>query len=258
MNTSAQQIEANRRNAQLSTGPRTTAGKAASAANSTKSGLFATHLSVRPNEAAEYEEMRDRLLLQLRPHRALEESLALQIVNANWRLRRCDLAESAIPVLHNEANPGEEIHDFNNPAQRAIERARTSAENTIRRTTKDLKELQAERWRRATLKLTGPIDPEELGLAPIKEAMADIPGESERNRLMIRSHMMQYEPIAPKEPGRQNEANSLGKPVLQNEANSPPAAPVAPRRAPVGRNETCPCASGQKYKRCCGHWSRAA
>jgi hypothetical protein len=26
----------------------------------------------------------------------------------------------------------------------------------------------------------------------------------------------------------------------------------------VGRNAPCPCKSGQKYKRCCGHWSKAA
>ena len=40
--TSAAQIEANSANAQLSTGPRTPEGKARSAANSTKLGLYAS------------------------------------------------------------------------------------------------------------------------------------------------------------------------------------------------------------------------
>ena len=34
----------------------------------------------------------------------------------------------------------------------------------------------------------------------------------------------------------------------------PAAAPaVAAPRAKVGRNEPCPCGSGKKYKKCCGH-----
>ena len=233
---SAQQIEANRRNAQLSTGPRTADGKAASSTNASKSGLFAAHLNVRQNEATEYEAMRDDFLNNFRPMGAFEESLALQIINANWRLRRCASAELAIPVLtftgpgwalsahersavdnagrQNEANP-DGIHDFDNPAQKAIDRARASAENTIRRVSKDLKELQAERWRRATLKLTGPIEPEELGLAPIKEAMSAIPTDSERNYLMVRAGMLKRSglfptqtPVATGDSGRlQNEPN---------------------------------------------------
>ena len=211
---SAQQIEANRRNAQLSTGPRTADGKAASSTNASKSGLFAAHLNVRQNEATEYEAMRDDFLNNFRPMGAFEESLALQIINANWRLRRCTAAELAIAVLQNEANP-DGIHDFDNPAQKAIDRARASAENTIRRVSKDLKELQAERWRRATLKLTGPIEPEELGLAPLKEAMSAIPTDSERNYLMVRAGMLKRSglfptqtPVATGDSGRlQNEPN---------------------------------------------------
>jgi len=183
MNSTAR-ADANRRNAQLSTGPRTPEGKTASSANAIRSGLFASHLSVRPSEAAEYEALRDDLLNALRPQGALEESFALQIVNANWRLRRCALAELAIPVT------SEAVHDFAHPAQKAIDRARAAAENTIRRANKDLRDLQAERWQRASLKLTGPIDPDDLGLAPIRQAMSDVPTDSERTRLLVRSHMM--------------------------------------------------------------------
>jgi len=107
----------------------------------------------------------------------------------------------------------------------------------IRRATKDLEHLQGERWRRATLKLTGPIDPAELGLAPMKEAMSDIPDENERNHLMVRSAMM-------------------GTAAQAAAAQPPDKVPL--QSVAVGRNETCPCGSGQKHKRCCGHWSKAA
>ena len=179
------QIEANRRNATLSTGPVTPEGKATSASNSLRSGLFATHLNVRPAEAFEYEALRDGILLQIQPDGALEDSLALQLINAHWRLRRCDRAEAAIPALQNEAT--HDIHDFSNPAQKAIERARAAAENSIRRTVKDLKEMQAERWRRASLHNTGPIHPNQLGLAPVKEATAPVPSDDDLDVLEIRS-----------------------------------------------------------------------
>ena len=47
--TSPAKIEANRRNAQLSTGPRTRAGKAVVATNAIRHGIFA-HLAVVPGE----------------------------------------------------------------------------------------------------------------------------------------------------------------------------------------------------------------
>ena len=50
------QIEANRRNAQQSTGPRTEAGKAISSRNALKSGLFTAQDFVRPEETEEYAE----------------------------------------------------------------------------------------------------------------------------------------------------------------------------------------------------------
>ena len=194
MSTTAQ-IDANRRNATLSTGPVTPEGKAASASNACRSGLFATHLNVRPAEASEYEALRDGILLQLQPAGALEDSLALHLINAHWRLRRCDRAEAAIPALQNEAS--HDVHDFSNPAQKAIERARAAAENSIRRTVNELKEMQAERWRRASLHNTGPIHPNELGLAALKEATAPLPSDDDLDLLEIRSVGMalQNQPI---------------------------------------------------------------
>lgn len=50
---------------------------------------------------------------------------------------------------------------------------------------------------------------------------------------------------------KQEAAEVVHKPATQNHAQSCTTAPI--RKAPEpGRNSTCPCNSGQKYKRCCG------
>ena len=59
---SAAQIEANRANAQFSTGPRTTEGKAASASNSTKLGLYAKQaVLLNETDQAEYAALEAKL-----------------------------------------------------------------------------------------------------------------------------------------------------------------------------------------------------
>ena len=47
--------------------------------------------------------------------------------------------------------------------------------------------MQAERWRRASLHNTGPIQPNQLGLAPLKEATAPILSDDDLDVLEIRS-----------------------------------------------------------------------
>lgn len=87
-------IESNRRNALLSTGPRTPEGKAIVARNPLKHGLLSRE-TVLPNEdRAEFETFRALLLADLDPVGELEELLADRIVTAAWRLRRAVRAES--------------------------------------------------------------------------------------------------------------------------------------------------------------------
>jgi hypothetical protein len=104
------QIEANRRNAQHSTGPKTPEGKAASSLNATKYGIMARQLIVQsqyfqesPEEFqsfwAEYHE-------QLAPVGPLETMLVDQIVAVNWRMRRVRAAESGEIALNMDAGGG--------------------------------------------------------------------------------------------------------------------------------------------------------
>jgi hypothetical protein len=185
---SEKQSEANRQNARHSTGPRTAEGKAASSRNATRYGLFAVHLQVREDEADDYEMLRNEFLDKYRPEGVLEDCLALEMINAQWRLLRCTRAEAAIPALQNEANP---VHDFANPAQTAINRARAAAELSLRRNMKTYKEMQTERFQRAEMLTEGPIHPDSLGMVPLKSAIAPITSEMDRARLGYRADNLQ-------------------------------------------------------------------
>jgi hypothetical protein len=75
------QIEANRANAQKSTGPRTPEGKEKAAQNSLKHGLFTRETVIRGEDEAEFAEYRENLLSQLIPGTPLEETLAERVVD---------------------------------------------------------------------------------------------------------------------------------------------------------------------------------
>src|SRR5258708_2416955 len=93
---SERQIEANRLNAQRSTGPSTPEGKQRVASNALKHGLTAKQM-VLPNENPEdYDEFRSAMWNDLNPHGATEEVLADKIVNDAWRLRRVPGFEVAL------------------------------------------------------------------------------------------------------------------------------------------------------------------
>ena len=93
---SDRQIEANRQNAQRSTGPRTAECKVRVALNALKHGLTGQQV-VLPSESAEdFDAFRAGLLDALRPDGELEGTLAERIVIDAWRLRRVALLESAL------------------------------------------------------------------------------------------------------------------------------------------------------------------
>jgi hypothetical protein len=93
---SERQVEANRNNAQLSTGPRTADGKAQTASNALRHGLTSRKI-VLPNENPEdFESFRIGLLGSLNPNDELEGIFAERIVVDAWRLRRVPGLEAAL------------------------------------------------------------------------------------------------------------------------------------------------------------------
>ena len=94
---SERQNEANRRNAQLSTGPCTADGRARVASNALKHGLTAKQVVLPGEDPAEFDEFRSDLIAGLAPQGALEEIFAEKIVADAWRFRR---ALQLVPALY--------------------------------------------------------------------------------------------------------------------------------------------------------------
>ena len=94
--TSERQAEANRQNAQKSTGPRTPAGKAVVALNGTKHGLLSRECLLKGESEAELVAFGKRLRAKLAPVGELELLLADRVVSTAWRLRRLIAVETLL------------------------------------------------------------------------------------------------------------------------------------------------------------------
>jgi len=94
---SARRLEANRRNARRSTGPRTPDGKARVSGNAVTHGLLAKHAVVLPMESAEeYTTFAESLRAELKPVGLLEGERVDQIIACLWRQRRLGRMEAGI------------------------------------------------------------------------------------------------------------------------------------------------------------------
>jgi hypothetical protein len=154
---SQRQIEANRRNAQRSTGPRSAHGKARVASNALTHGLTGNQI-VLPNERAEdFDAFQLGLLSDMSPGGELERALAEKIVAGLWRLRRIPVLETAL-YRRGVKFEEEEISGETDPsiiAARSLERYSLTFANLSRhetalsasllRTLHELQRLQAKR-----------------------------------------------------------------------------------------------------------------
>lgn len=118
--------------------------------NAVKEGLFTRDAYVRPGEEADYTKIIDEMFADLLPEGALEMAFVSEIVTASWRLRRCRLAEGNL-VDQTQIDPMED--EAFDKKQRAIDRARAHALNTVRRSLAELRKLQTERATRRELQL---------------------------------------------------------------------------------------------------------
>jgi hypothetical protein len=82
------QVQANRANAQKSTGPRSPAGKATVSQNAATHGLSGRRDVIKGEDQAEFDRHRAALLKELRPDGAVESMLAERTVSLSWRLER--------------------------------------------------------------------------------------------------------------------------------------------------------------------------
>ncbi|WP_440914337.1 hypothetical protein [Candidatus Pelagibacter sp.] len=98
------QINANRKNALFSKGPKTDLGKLNSSKNSLKHGLTAKQLVI-GEDLNEFEKYRDHMIEALKPEGILEEQVVFKIIDVGFRLRRIGGIEAGIynqEILHHE------------------------------------------------------------------------------------------------------------------------------------------------------------
>jgi len=90
------QLNANRANAQLSTGPSSAAGRETSSRNALKTGLTGRTVLLPTDDIAEYNRRLESALALRAPQTEQEQTLVQSLVDTDWRLDRIVTLESAI------------------------------------------------------------------------------------------------------------------------------------------------------------------
>jgi hypothetical protein len=92
----AAQINANRLNAQKSTGPRTVEGKAASSLNALKHGADAASIILPGEDPALYNQIAAEYARDIRPYGALEQFQVDTLIRTDWQRRRLQRIEAKL------------------------------------------------------------------------------------------------------------------------------------------------------------------
>ncbi len=111
------QLNANRQNAQSSTGPKTPEGKAISSQNGVKHGLFAKNDVISGEDLAAYEQHRQDIYDEFAPLTPTESVLTQRIASLTWRLMRADRLQTTtintLVIAQKRAMPQPVIEKFN-------------------------------------------------------------------------------------------------------------------------------------------------
>jgi hypothetical protein len=94
--TSYRQIEANRRNALRSTGPKTESGKHVSRCNALRHGLTAETIICALEDAEDYKAFEAAITADYDAQSAVERELVLRLASILWRLRRAAAMETGL------------------------------------------------------------------------------------------------------------------------------------------------------------------
>ena len=102
---SLQRLEANRRNALRSTGPRTEEGKQRSRLNAVRHGLTAETVVGNLEDAEDYKSFEAAIISDYDPETAVARELVLRLASLFWRLRRANAIEADLFEIQAEALP---------------------------------------------------------------------------------------------------------------------------------------------------------
>src|ERR1700680_2010368 len=160
------QIEANRRNAQKSTGPRSEAGKAAVSMNSLRHGLRARSVVLPGESQEEFQQLCDNLEAEWHPRTTSELLYVEQMAVSHWKLGRTEVGESHVFQEVTDAKTQIPLLDRLWQAQCRLERSYARAQ-------RELERLQDNYYRVRTTSAPQPEEEPEEDEVPCQESPAD-------------------------------------------------------------------------------------
>jgi len=151
---SAAQMEANRRNAQFCTGPRTEAGKDASKLNALKHGLASTQVVLPYEDCTAFEDLKATLIIEHQPGGPTEQLLVGQLAESWWRSLRAHRVESeylnrVIAAAPGDAALADAVTAEKDNAFAKIQRYVSAAERAFRNVLAELRKAQQARYKQA-------------------------------------------------------------------------------------------------------------
>ena len=132
------QIDANRRNALKSTGPRTPEGKAVVALNSLRHGLRARIIVLPGEDRQEFHQLCDDLEAEWQPRSRTEQFYLEQMAVSQWKLTRLEVGE--IDIFRRDGGAANQI-----PLLDRLWQAQCRMERSYARAQRELERLQASR-----------------------------------------------------------------------------------------------------------------
>ena len=206
MATAAQQ-QANKENAQHSTGPRTAEGKQRSSQNALKHGLCALDPLIPGEDPEAFQEHFCEIELDLQPASVIESQLVEQIADISWRLKRLSRIEAAVITAFydataeqpsNQGNDTDQLlgkalaHDNRLAALNRLGRYEAQLSRRYHRAIKEFRDLRKERIR--SLNFSGAFGRLAAKLQPAQAAST---GNKPKNTEPTQSIATLLESIAP-------------------------------------------------------------
>jgi hypothetical protein len=229
---SQKQIDANRRNAQKSTGPKTPEGKARVSRNALRHGLTAEVAIIEGEDENEFNQFQADFYDHLQPHGPVEAHLVQEVATAAWRLRRIHILETGVFDLRFvdlEKSMEEDYEDLTPHIRTAIvyrddtsgpntldnlSRYQARAERSFYKALHELERLQS--LRPATTAPPPSSEPRPLRLG---SSSSPSPQPPEPQPLAARPDFCQTDPIAPL-PAHESEPRAVAS------GSSPSSAPL--------------------------------
>jgi hypothetical protein len=183
--TTLKQIDANRRNAQQSTGPRSETGKAISQMNALKSGIYSTREVLPDEDPAELEALTGEYHDHFKPATPDERDLVDDLVSYTWlkrRFRRMEVlmlaVDAATVFRESTVSVTGQVYDRNSSHLARLQTRINAVHRNYRQSLADLTSRQEAR-RAAELREPAPEPPRPAAPQPQPAAPSPQPAETE-------------------------------------------------------------------------------